>query len=67
MKPMLYATPNGFAEVTDYGEDGYKVTYDSKTIPTEILKDDGEFAIWVARNGAHFMGNYRKGEKLATK
>ncbi|MCL1873366.1 MAG: hypothetical protein FWF85_07955 [Clostridiales bacterium] len=66
MKPMLYATPKGFAEVTGYG-DGYKVEYDSKTIPTEILKDDGDFASWVFKNRAHFMGNYRKGEKLAAK
>ena len=61
MKPMLYATKNGLAEVTGH-QDGYKIKYDAAAIPAVILIDDGEFASWVFRNDAHYLGNYRKRE-----
>jgi hypothetical protein len=69
MKPMVYITKNGFAEVTGtdkFGReiDGYRVVYDSKNIPEEILKDDGAFASWGLKNNAQYIGNYRKGEQI---
>ena len=73
MKPMVYLTvTKGFAEVTGYDGfgreiDGYRVVYDCKTFPEEILADDGAFASWVFRNDAQYLGNYRKGEKIAAK
>jgi hypothetical protein len=70
MKPMLYQTQHGFAEVTGYDGygkeiDGYRIVYDSKAIPTETLKDDGAFASWVYKNGARYLGSYYKHERPA--
>ena len=68
MNPMIYLTIKGTAEVTGYDGhgniiDGYRVVYDDKNIPDEMLKDDGAFATWVFRNSAAYKGNHRRHER----
>jgi len=66
MKPMLYGTAHGFAEVRGYKNgvevDGYYIVYDNGT--ELLIEDDGDFASWAFKNSAVYMGNYRTEERM---